>query len=218
MAKINEITASKLLIVEGNHERDFFVAWFTRLAIQDIQTMPIGGKTLLSNNLQSLVKQPQFPHVASLGIVRDADDNPNGAFQSVCTTLSTVSIPVPAKPWIWHTTQNPANTASSIRICVIILPDGQNHGALEELLMQTVIGDVMFNDATGLVTTAVNKLAVPASTRKPPPVHRHGKAKAHAFLSTFEEPDKDQGKAAGKGVWDFNHTALAPLKQILQQM
>ncbi|MBU4201309.1 MAG: hypothetical protein L6455_10655 [Kiritimatiellae bacterium] len=214
----NTIQKQKLLIVEGNHEDDFFEAWFKQLGITDIQCMPIGGKTKFGDNIQALVRQAQFRSVNTVVVVRDGDDNPAGAFQSVCNSLQSAGLAQPTGAWNWCTATNPTNTSQQLRLCALILPDGQSHGALEELLMQTVASDVMFNDATGLVTTAVTKLSVPASTRKPPPPHRHGKAKAHAFLSTFEEPDKDQGKAAGKGWWDFNHAVLAPLRAILQAM
>ena len=214
----NTIQKQKLLVVEGNHEDDFFEAWLKHLDIADIQAMPIGGKTKLRDNLQALVRQPKFRAVASLVIVRDGDDNPAGAFQSVIGALQACGLPQPAKEWIWHADTNPMNGSIQIKVAVAILPDGQNHGALEELLMQTVTGDVMYADATGLISTAVAELSKDGSARNPPPVNRHGKAKAHAFLSTFEEPDKDQGKAAGSGVWDFDHAALAQLKSILQNM
>ena len=58
--KENAIRLPKLLIVEGNHERDFFESWLKILGLTDIQIMPIGGKTLLRDSLSSLVKQRLF--------------------------------------------------------------------------------------------------------------------------------------------------------------
>lgn len=214
-----EIKMIKLLVVEGNHERDFFKAWLGLLRITDIQVMPIGGKTNLSANLQALVRQQRFREVVSLVIVRDADDDPGSAFRSVCSALQAVAIaPLPAASWAWHTLANPRNTAVQMKACVLVLPDASSNGALEELLMQTVAGDPMYGDAVGLISGAVAKLSQPTSPRQPPPAHRHGKARAHAFLSTFEAPDKDQGKAAASGVWDFAHPALNPLEQMLRAM
>ena len=57
MDKKNEIQKTKLLLVEGNHEHDVFEAWLKDLKRNDIQIMPIAGKTRLRENLQSLVKQ-----------------------------------------------------------------------------------------------------------------------------------------------------------------
>ena len=134
----NTIQKQKLLVVEGNHEDDFFEAWLKHLDIAEIQAMPIGGKTKLRDNLQALVRQPKFRGVTSLVVVRDGDDNPTGAFQSVIGALQACGLPQPAKEWIWRADTNPMNGSIQIKVAVAILPDGQNHGALEELLMQTV--------------------------------------------------------------------------------
>ena len=72
MDKKNEIQKTKLLLVEGNHERDVFEAWLKDLKRNDIQIMPIAGKTRLRENLQSLVKQSAYPTVMNLVVVRDA--------------------------------------------------------------------------------------------------------------------------------------------------
>ena len=93
---------------------------------------------------------------------------------------------------------------------------GQN-GALEELLLETVTADPLYTEAHSLIQTAVVTLSAPGQ-RTPPPAHKLGKARVHAFLSTFEHPDRDQGKAALAGVWDFNHPALQPLLEIIRQM
>jgi len=215
----NTIQKAKLLIVEGNHEDDFFEAYLNHLGITEIQPVPIGGKTLPPDRLQALVRQTRFREVTTLVVVRDADDNPNAALQSVQTALRGAGIePAPATAGNWQMLNNPANPSVQLKTCILILPDANSHGALEELLMQTVTNDPMHNDAVMLIQNAVTKLSATGSPRKPPPSHRRGKAKAHAFLSTFEEPDKDQGKAAGSGVWDFTHAALKPVENILKAM
>lgn len=211
MAKI-EIHKSKLLLVEGNHERDFFEAWLAQLGIIDIQVMPIAGKTLLRENLEIVVKRPQFQDgkVVCLVVVRDADDNPAGAFQSVSDALVAYGLTPPAGPWMLADGVVP-------RTGIVLMPALNSHGALEELLLQTVQADALATEANQYIQFAVDTLNVNGQ-RRPPPPHRYGKAKIHAFLSTFEEPDKDPGKAALSGVWDFTHPALTPLLQILQQM
>ena len=214
----NRIQKTKLLIVEGNHEDDFFEAYLRHLGITDIQPMPIGGKTRLSDNLEALAKQASFDEVVTLVIVRDADDDPGAALQSVQGALRRAGISAPSAAWTWQTVDNPRSSSVQIKVCILILPGATNQGALEELLMQTVARDPMYNDAVGLIRSAVKILSRDASPRRPPPAHRLGKANAHAFLSTFEEPDKDQGKAAGSGVWDFTHAALKPVETILKAM
>lgn len=76
-----EIQKPTLLIVEGRDEELFFEALVRNLGSDGVQVMPIGGKTKLRENLAALVRSPRFAEVASLGIVRDADDRPESAFQ-----------------------------------------------------------------------------------------------------------------------------------------
>lgn len=210
MPKENEIRKTKLLIVEGNHERDFFDAWFFHLGITEIQVLPIGGKTQLAGNLKALVKQANFSSVVSLVIVRDADDNPVGAFQSVGSALKGVRLPVPpaVEQFI---------TRDALKIASVITPCNGRNGALEELLLETSAADPLTSTAANYIDGAVASLNE-NHARPAPPVYKQCKAKIHAFLATFEDPDKDPGKAALAGIWDFDHPALGPIRTILYQM
>lgn len=210
MGKENEIQKTKLLIVEGNHERDFFQAWFQQLDIEDIQVMPIGGKTQLRNNLGPLVKRPAYRDVLSLVVMRDADDDPQAAFQSVADAFIAHGIPVPATPWILRQDATP-------KTGIVLAPRANAIGALEELLLETIQTDPLCGEAHQFIQNAVNTLRGNGD-RNPSPAHKQCKARTHAYLATFEEPDKDPGKAALAGVWNFNHPCLQPLLQILQQM
>lgn len=171
--------------------------------------MPIGGKFKLRDNLSVLVKQHLFPTVKSLVVVRDADDNPVGAFDSVCSVLTSVGLTKPNRV-LTFSVGMPA-------VAVVIVPVGNREGALEELLLETVEADPVSIQAQTFIHDAVTLIAT-GGQRLPPAVHRYGKACVHAFLATFEEPDKDPGKAALSGIWDFQHTTLSPILQILQQM
>ena len=210
MDKQNAIQKTKLLLVEGNHERDVFNAWLKALDRTDIQVMPIAGKTRLRDNLRSLVKQSAFPTVTSLVVIRDADDNPAGAFISVRDAMSSVGLTPP---------QLAGQLTDDVapRTGVVIVPSPDQPGALEELLLATVTADPLANPAHVFVDTAVEMLAQ-SGHRPPPPPHRRGKAAIHAFLATFDEPDRDQGKAALAGVWRFDHAALKAMAVLLEAM
>jgi len=210
MPKENEVQLPKLIIVEGNHERDFFSAWLNHLHLADIQILPIGGKTRLAENLKPLVKQPKFNQVETLVIVRDADDNPVGAFQSVCSALLGVNLPVPVSPEQFIVQNN-------LKVAVVITPCNGRVGALEEILLDTADADPLYPTAIDFISNATIHLDQILARPAPPP-HKQGKAKIHAFLATFEEPDKDPGKAALAGVWNFDHPALSPIREIMEQM
>ena len=218
-----EIRKSKILIVEGNHERDFFETWLKKLNRDDIQVMPIGGKTNLKPNFKLIVDRSNFGDVESILITRDADGSYENAFQSVCDVLQDkrvtdslknkskeIILRIPESAWTFTKDTTP-------RICVAILPGVNKVGALEELLIQTIDNDPMSEKSHNFIEDALVTLD-DSGYRSPPPLHRVGKAKIHAFLATFEEPDKDQGKAALAGVWKFGHKALDPLRSILEEL
>ncbi|MCP4602201.1 MAG: hypothetical protein GY847_17075 [Proteobacteria bacterium] len=208
--KDNTIRKAKLLIVEGNHERDFFKAWLQTLDKDDIQVMPIGGKDMLPANLRSLVKQSNFHTVLSLLIVRDADNNPDGAFKSVCSALSRVGLPVPQQVLTFI-------QGEACQVGVVIVPASNQPGALEDLLLSTVENDPMSPGANQFIEESVVILHR-SGYRPPPPDHRRSKARIHAFLATFDKPDRDPGKAALAGVWDFGHKVLLPIQEMIQMM
>ncbi len=209
----SKIEKPKLLLVEGNHECDVFTAWLNKLAITDIEIRPIAGKTQLRDKLEAIINDEMFQNgdVISLVVVRDADNDHAAAFQSVRDALQAHSLPAPEFPWQFTQGTIP-------KVAVVVMPGPAQTGALEELLIQTVPQDPLYSPSLELIQHTVRTLEGNAELRNPPPEHRRGKARIHAFLSTFEEPDKDPGKAALAGVWDFNHPCLQPLLQILRQM
>ena len=218
--KESNIRKPKLLIVEGNHERDFFTKWLEILNKDNIQVMPIGGKTRFKDTFVELVQQPEILNVISILIIRDADDDPSSAFQSVCDALKSdratkfledigVTLQLPKSAWTF--TQN-----TTPRVGIAILPAKDQIGALEELLLQTIDDDPMSRKSHLFIGDAIETLN--NSGHRCPPPHRVGKAKIHAFLATFEYPDRDQGKSALAGVWDFQHESLDPLRAILEEL
>ncbi|RKY70736.1 MAG: hypothetical protein DRQ14_08510 [Candidatus Latescibacterota bacterium] len=82
-----KIEQPNILVVEGREEELFFEAFIRDLSLRDIQIMPIGGKERLRRNLKALKLSPGFARVTSLTVVRDADEDPKAAFQSVRDAL-----------------------------------------------------------------------------------------------------------------------------------
>ena len=76
-----------VLVVEGKDEEKFFAALLSHMQVNTVQVIGIGGKTNLTPNLKGLVRTPSFGRVERLGVVRDADDDPVAAFESVRYSL-----------------------------------------------------------------------------------------------------------------------------------
>jgi hypothetical protein len=198
----------KLLIVEGRDDQLFFEAAFRdHLGLTDIEVMPIGGKTLLTRNLEILVNDPDFPSVPSLAVVRDAD-SPIGvpsaagstvseatkAFESICYTLRHVKLPCPAG--------HAQFTVGPPRVGIFIVPNGVDDGMLETLCLMSVASLPEFPCVDSYFQCLQGHGAVPNSLHK---------ARAHAWLASRPEPDRRVGEAAQAGYWSWDSDAFRDL-------
>ncbi len=192
----------KLLIGEGREEQIFFTAFLAHLNISDVQIEQYGGKQKLPSYLRNLRNIPGYLEVISLGITRDADDSARSAFQSVCSSLNSASLPVPSKPG--------EIAGDSPQVSVMILPDGQNKGMLEDLCLAAVEADPVLqcvDEYFNCVYTTVG--------REP---NNIAKARVHAWLASQIEPDKRLGEAAKAGYWPWDSPGFDRLKQFLQAL
>ena len=121
------------LLVEGNDQRNFFRAYTSHLAIEDIQIRDFGGVRNLRRYLRAFVSEPGFRDlVQSVGIVRDAEKSAASAFQSVQSSLKRADLSVPEQP------ETPSDGIPAVS--VLILPGRGESGMLETLLCETFAG------------------------------------------------------------------------------
>jgi hypothetical protein len=197
-----EIKRSKLLIVEGKEDELFFSAFCHHLRLNDIQVLSIGGKTQLPSNLKALKGVTGFSQVIALGIIRDADEDANAAFQSVCSALQHAGLPIPTKPM----TPAPGHP----RVLVMILPDNQSPGALEDVCLKAIAGTPAMR--------CVDEFFCCLQRHHLPPPKNLSKAKVLAYLTSLPEPDKRLGESAQAGYWDWDHPAFSDLKDFLRSL
>jgi len=196
-----KIKKTRLLIVEGKDEENFFNALFNCLEIDNIQILPIGGVTQINKNLKALRISPDFSAVQVIGIVRDADLSPVSAFQSVCGHLQCLGFPVPDKPL--------SIAGNNLKISIMILPSFDRKGNLEELFIDS--------EKDSPAIECVNQYFKCLEEKKLPlPCdNRIAKARVHVFLASKEEPDKRPGEAALAGYWNFKHRAFDEIKKFI---
>ena len=195
------IGASKLLIGEGVDECYFFRAMLDHLGIRDVTVEQYGGKNNLGHYLAALIRRPEFPKLASLGITRDADANPHGAFQSVCGSLKMHGLGVPSDP--------DGSAGARPRVCVYVMPGGGQPGMLEDLCMASVGNDA----AIPCVDRYLDCLRT--ANRQPEPVI---KARIRAWLASLPRPDLELGQAAAAGHWPWESPAFAGLIDFLRNL
>jgi len=197
-----EIKHPKLLIVEGKEDELFFSAFCHHLGLNDIQVLSIGGKTNLLRNLTALKKATNFSQVTALGIIRDADEDANAALQSVCSALQHAELPTPTKPM----TPAPGHP----RVLVMILPDNQSPGALEDICLKAIAGTPAMR--------CVDEFFCCLQRHRLPPPKNLSKAKVLAYLTSLPEPDKRLGESAQAGYWNWDHPAFSDLKDFLRSL
>lgn len=195
------IAEPNILIVEGDEDKMFFEALIQHLGLRRIQVMPIGGKTQLRPNLGALCKSSEFLTVRSLGVIRDADNDPDAAFQSVCGSLKAVGLPVPNRPLI-SAGRNPS-------VAVMIVPDINTPGALEDLCLRAVDNDIAKPCVEQYFDCLKQQGLFPKNISK---------AKIQAFLASRLEAGKRLGEAAQAGYWPWDSSAFDQLKNFLQQI
>ncbi len=206
-----EIRGPKLLLGEGEEEVRFFNALLGGLRLTGIQVARYDGKGRLRGFLDGLKDWSGFSRVTSIGITRDADDDPDAAFRSIQGALQNAGLPVPTAcqaPAAGSITI--ARKTVNINVRVFLFPDCRSTGMLETLCLNSV--------ANRPTMTCVRKYFACAKKRENRVPRNSWKAKVHAWLASEEEPDKRLGEAAEKGYWPLEHSAFDSLREFLNAL
>lgn len=183
------LTKAKLLLVEGRDDEGLFGALFAHLGgMPEIEIRKYDGKDNLRPYLRTLKMVRGFSAVTSIGIIRDADENAAGAFQSVRDTLVNEDLPAPTEA-LRPSTGSPTTT-------IAVLPIGETEGELEDLLLTSVNTDPAISCVDEYITCLETQgLKLP---------NKLSKARLHAFLASREQPNLLIGQAARAGyfLWD----------------
>ncbi len=201
-----DITKTKILLVEGNHEQDLFSKLLHKLDLaSDIQIVNAQGKDKYPTQLKAIMKMPGHELITSVGIVGDADDNPQRAFQNICKVLQEAKLPQPTAPL------QPVKI-DGLQVIVLILPDSQTKGMLETVCLESVKDDpamICVNQYFECLEQKLDKDKLPKNMAK---------SKIQAFLASRHEFAVDLGVAAQKSYWQFDHPVFETIKQFLQQL
>ena len=200
MAKPAEIHHETQLLVEGRDGLNFFKAFVRHFGIEQVQVQDFGSRTELRAFLEAFVGMPGFREkVQGIGIVRDAEGDANGAFESVRSSLRNVGLPVPSQPAV--------RSGVGPTAAVLILPGNGRDGMLETLLWESL------RDAPE--RRCVDEFLRCVTDSRSAPVRNPDKARTFAYLAAGEEPRHSVGVAAQRGHWDFCHDAFAGVRQFL---
>ncbi len=196
------ITRPRLLVVEGREEELFFGALIEHLGLQNVQTIPIGGKEQLRRNLKAVVATPGFVEVVSLGVIRDANAHPDAAFQSVRDALQAVNLPAPKRPLV--------PVGESPRVAVLILPEVGMPGMLEDLCLRSIVQDPALPCVEQYFQCLQQEgFSLPDNVSK---------AKVQVFLASRPKVGLRLGEAAQAGYWPWDDPAFEQVKDFLRRI
>ncbi len=197
------IKKKKLLLVEGQDEVMLIDKLLRELELTEVlQIINVNGKNNISRGLKSLMKHSDSHRISSIGIIRDADKNPKGAFDSICSALENAGLAKPKQP--------EELVGDKPKVAIMILPTANTEGMLETLCLQSVQEDpamACVNQYFDCLKKQLGEAQMPKNLAK---------AKTAAFLSSRPELASNVGIAAQKGYWPFTHSTFSSLKAFLQ--
>ncbi|MEA5620343.1 DUF3226 domain-containing protein [Cronbergia sp. UHCC 0137] len=200
--KLGDIYKTKLLLGEGVDEVRFFQGLLKYLNITDVQVEAYEGKDKLGNYLKTLPLRPGYRELISLGITRDADKSTNNAFDSICGFLKNAKLPIPSK--------TKETVGDKLKVSVLIIPDYQNSGMLEDVCLEAVKSDPIIScidDYFKCISYTVGQ-----DTKE------IAKARLKVWLASQIKPDMRLGEAAQAGYFPWNSSAFDGLKQFLESL
>ena len=200
-----QISADTLLLVEGRDEVNLFNALVGHSLGDEteIQVVEAGGVDKFPRNLRTIRDLARSrPTLRSIGVVRDADEDAEGAFRSVCDHVRNVGYLPP------ETHGEFSDDVPSIG--VFIVPDGARPGAIETLCRCSVGG----TDAAVCVEAYLECLEGRGALQSP----NADKSFAHAYLAATDNPVARVGEGALSDVWDFDSPAFSELSRFLRDL
>jgi hypothetical protein len=200
--KLEPITENKLIIVEGDDDKNLLSALIEDIGLSGIQIIGCIGKGEMPDVIRTVQQSTGFKgFVQSLGIVRDCDVDAKSAFLSVCDALHKANLSVPPKPLV--VAQGTPN------VIIVILPCDSEKGALEDVCLQSVSDYPEMSCLNEYFSCLEGIDVIPKNISK---------AKAQAFLASRIETVPHIGIAAQKRYWPWSHEAFNGIKEFLNKL
>lgn len=201
-----KIDKTKLLLVEGLDEVNFFIAFCKHIDSSDLQIIETGGKEKLKLELPALLLAPGFEQVQSLGIVQDADNSLEGTVARIKSLLAQLNLPVPKG-------HADFKEVKKKKTGIYIMPGNRDNGMLENLVLDTVNDHPVLKESDKYIEILRTNLSQDEGPKFPRNEH---KARLLAYLSGMEKTVSSLGLAAQKGYFNFDSEHLDELKQFIK--
>jgi hypothetical protein len=189
---------SIVILVEGKTDKIFFEELIKFIGREsDIQVVDMKGK----DKLKSLIKFSDFSLVKILVVVQDADNDPKRAFQSIRDALKNSGFSIPSKPY--------EVSDGSLKTAIIILPDENEKGDLESLIVEHLKNRLEFRCVDGFVNCVKNFNF---------DLKKLSKTKLYAYISITSEPDANFDTFIKKKIIDFTNERFKKLIDFIKSL
>ena len=196
------------LIVEGPDDRAFFGAFQERmqkagLIDERAWIKAVGGVNYISewrDTIEGFLARPNPPR--AIGLVRDADEDPAAAFQSLRDLVAGIEgLPVPERAGEFA-------EAGGLRLGILVLPPDRP-GTRETVCLQAVADEPVM-DCVESYLACVQETGIG--------LHSEDKSRLQAFLAAQEHADSRTGIAINRGLLPWDCPAFAVIHAFLQAL
>ena len=193
----------KFVFCEGKDDLAVIQGVAVSIGLINLNIEFYSGKDNLTHFLKAARLRPEFSRnqVAAVGIIRDADEDGQAAFQSVHAALLANGFNAPEK--------SGGVAAGEIITGVMIIGPNAGRGMIEDLCLQSVRDVPEFPCIEGYFQCVSQK-----SGR----ADFSSKAKVRAWMAAQKDHDLYVGKAAEAGYWPWQSPAFDPLKVFLNTL
>ena len=204
-----------VILCEGKDDEDFLNFYinsdgFSQYDTSTIQVTQLGGKVSLRKKMAALSKVPGFDQIQSLLVIRDADNDVEGARKSVKGAFQAIDFPIPQSEHKWE-------YRDSIKTGFLLMPscsEESQTGALEDLcwsIMTNKHGESICKEVVDFIESL-------KQSGKRTYTHLN-KAYIHTYFSATEGLISfNIGRAARAGAFDWSSPELDPLHSFLVSM
>lgn len=192
------------LLVEGGDEQALFAKAASVLQITDLHIIDMMGKDDWSDRIEGLLRDDEVRrHTRGLGLVQDADSNPDATWDRCAGYLRRVGLAVPDK------SEGIATAAGGISTGIFVVPSLTRVGAVEDLCLDSVVADRRLSLADNFLT------AVEAEYEPP---RQRQKALTQAFLAAMPELARNLRVGVMRGVFPLSHDAFSGVTGFLASL
>lgn len=201
------LTQPILILVEGIDDLYFLKAFCDYKKLSNIGILNYQGKEKLPRTLSTLHVHPGYDQLSVIGITRDADDKIGAeVFKDVCEILENANYAEPSSFGKFTD-----GGISSPKVGVFVMPDENEKGELEDVLFKTISDDDYIKNCVSQYIKCVKNSGIE--------LKKIAKARLYAWLACQNSSHPlHLSKAAGQGLFDFNHECLNALSQFLNDL